>query len=242
MDEGFWDHLEVLRRKILLVLGIILGAAVLLFLFGDGLMELLLRLPRSYGIKMVYLRPYEKLAAYLQTAFMSALVCGVPLGLIEAASFILPGLDRRERRFFIPALVWIELLYIFGILFGYFLLVPYGVGFFAEFGSGEILPYWGIGGYIQTVLTLVLVSGLVFFQPVLIIFLVKTGFLETGTLKKGRKYVVVGLFLFAAVITPPDVFTQILVGGILYLLYEVSIMVGGFSFSRKKREVHDEQA
>lgn len=236
-DSGsFWDHLEVLRRKILLMLGLILGAGVILFLYGDRLLELLLRLPGSYGIRMVYLRPYEKLAAYLQTSFLTALICGLPFVLLELASFILPGLTGGERKIFITATAAVELLYALGISFGYLLLVPYGVGFFASFGSGEVLPYWSISAYISTVLTLVLVSGCVFFLPILLLASVKTGLVELNSLKKGRKYVVVILFLFAALITPPDVFTQILVGGILYLLYEVSILIAGVSLFRSLRE------
>ncbi|MGC9313575.1 MAG: twin-arginine translocase subunit TatC, partial [Sediminispirochaetaceae bacterium] len=98
----FWDHLEILRRKILVTAVLIGLIAVIFFILGDRVLAELLRYPREMGIEVVYLRPQEKFVAYLRMVTMCAVICGVPLAIIETASFIVPGLHRGERRVFIP--------------------------------------------------------------------------------------------------------------------------------------------
>jgi len=245
--ETFWDHLEVLRWKILATASLIGFIAVVLFLFGDRLLEELLKYPRQSGVRLVYIRPQEKFLTYLRMVFFSAVICGIPAAILQMASFLFPGLHGRERRVFVPAVAVMILLYTGGVLFGYFLLVPYVIGFFLSFGTPEVLPFWSIGAYIQVQLSLVLICGLIFFFPLALFAGVKMDILDAGMLKAGRKYVLLGLFVAAAFLTPPDVFTQAAVGGILYLLYEITIIALKVTIPKKSekpdgKEKSDEQA
>lgn len=241
-DTGtFWDHLEILRRKILVAAALVGLIAVIFFILGDRVLAELLRYPREMGIEVVYLRPQEKFVAYLRMVTMCALICGIPLAIIELASFITPGLHRRERRVFIPAVGVMLLLYAGGVLFGYFLLVPYVIGFFSAFGRADILPFWSIGAYIHIHLSLVLLCGLIFFFPLALFAGVKMGIIDVGTLTRGRKYVILGLFIAAAFLTPPDVFTQIAVGSVLYLLYEITIAAVKVTMPKKSRNTRNKE-
>ena len=110
-------------------------------------------------------------------------------------------------------------------LYSYFFLLPYALGFFFEFGTGQVRAAWSIGAYIQLVGSITMVSGLIFLLPVVLWAAVRTGLVEVAQLAAGRKYVVLGLFIAAALFTPPDPFTQIVVASILYGLYELTLLL-----------------
>jgi len=245
--ETFWDHLEVLRWKFVATAACIGAIAAVFFIFGDKILAELLTYPRQMGVELVYIRPQEKFLTYLRMVLLSAVICGIPVAVLQTASFIFPGLHGKERRIFVPVAAVMILLYTGGVLFGYFLLVPYVIGFFLRFGSPEVLPFWSIGAYIQVQLSLILMCGLIFFLPLALFSAVKMGIFDVGMLRAGRKYVLLGLFIAAAFLTPPDMFTQIAVGGVLYLLYEITIIALKVTMPKKSeksenKEKSDEQA
>ncbi len=225
----FWDHLEVLRGKLITVLIISVGTTVVVFVLGDYFLQLLLRHPRELGIELVYLKPQEKFISYLRTAFYLGILIGIPVLIIELLSFVVPALDRKETMVVVPATSIVVLLYFLGTLFAYFFLLPYALGFFVEFGTGEIRAVWSIGAYIQLFGSIVMVCGLLFLLPVMLWVSVKIGIVDEQQLKKARKFVILGLFVTAALFTPPDPFTQIVVALILYGLYELTILMVRFS-------------
>jgi len=224
-EVTFWDHLEVLRRKLLTVLGICAVAAVLFFAWGDFFVQLLLRLPEELGIDLIYIKPQEKFISYLRIAVYLSMVVGGPVLILELLSFVMPALNRREVKVVVPATVLIVLLYAGGIFFAYFFLFPYALGFFIEFGTDSVRAAWSIGEYIRLLGSILLVCGIIFLLPVVLWVFVKTGLLELYQLRRGRKYVLLGLFIGAALFTPPDPFTQIVVAAILYSLYEITILL-----------------
>lgn len=224
-SDTFWDHLEVLRWKLLTVIGITALAALAAFLFGDVVLQILLEVPRELGIELIYIKPQEKFLTYVQAAVYLSMIVGIPVLIIEIISFVWPALTPNEMRIVLPAATIVVVLYLIGILYSYLFLLPYAIGFFYEFGTAQVRAAWSIGAYIQLVGSITLVSGLIFLLPVILWAAVKTGLVEAAQLAAGRKYVLLGLFIVAAVFTPPDPFTQIAVASILYGLYELTLLL-----------------
>ena len=223
-ETSFWDHLEVLRKKILTALGIAGLAALVFFIFGDYFVQVLLRLPRDLGIELIYIKPQEKFVTYLRLAVYLSSIIGVPALVIEIFSFVVPALTPAEKRIMLPVSVIVVLLYLLGLLWAYFFLFPYVLGFFVEFGTPVVRAAWSIGAYIQLFGSVTVVCALLFLFPVVLVGGVKAGFFDVQQLAKGRKYVLLGLFIAAALFTPPDPVTQVAVASILYFLYELSLL------------------
>ncbi|MFO7731501.1 MAG: twin-arginine translocase subunit TatC [Spirochaetia bacterium] len=220
----FWDHLEVLRKKILTALGITALAALVFFIFGDYFVQVLLKLPRDLGIELIYIKPQEKFVTYLRLAVYLSTIIGVPVLVIETFSFVVPALTAAEKRIMLPTAGIVVLLYLLGLLWSYFFLFPYVLGFFVGFGTPDVRAAWSIGAYIQLFGSVTVVCALLFLFPVVLVGGVKAGFYNIQQLARGRKHVLLGLFIVAALFTPPDPVTQLAVASILYCLYELSLL------------------
>jgi sec-independent protein translocase protein TatC len=130
------------------------------------------------------------------------------------------------------------ILFYAGVVFAWFVMIPFAIGFFINFASGDgIVPLWGISDYIGMILMIMIVSGICFELPIFIIALLKSGVLSIKTLERFRRYVMVAFFIVSAVVTPPDVFTQIIVGLLLYIMYESTLII-----AKILRRKDDEQA
>ncbi len=237
-EPGFLDHLEVLRRKILFSAVVVVVAAGISLIYASSLVDILELPMRGLDVSLVYLKPQEKLVTYLRVALFTGLLIGIPFLILEVASFVVPGLTRRERRWFLPSVAAVLILFAGGTAFGFFLLTPFALGFLAGFGTEEtLLPLWSIGGYVQFVVSVVLVCGVLFLLPVLLFFLFAAELLSVDAAAGARKYVLVGIFLAAAFLTPPDIFTQAAVGLLLYALFELTLAAG--RLLRRKRGGRD---
>lgn len=223
----FLDHLEVLRKKLLVVLAAFL-LLMILFLFGSPyILQLFLGPIQGLPITLVSLKPAEKFMAYLKASGYGALLCSLPLLFLEVGSFIYPALQGKERPLFVGLMGGMLVLFLVGSYFAYRFLVPFICTFFYSFSPDDgILPYWSIEGYVDLVFLTILVIAGVFQTPLFLLFLLKVGILKPETLKQYRRHTIVGIFLLAAIITPPDVFSQMVVGGTLYLLFEITLFLG----------------
>lgn len=226
-EMRFLDHLEVLRRKLLVVLIAFFLLFILFLVWSQPLLQLFLTPIQGIPITLVSLKPAEKFMAYLKASGYGALLCSLPVFLLQMGSFVYPALRGKERPIFIGLLGGMLLLFLGGAYFAYRFLVPFICSFFYSFNPGDgILPYWSIEGYVDLVFLTILVLAGVFQTPLFLLFLLKVGILRLKTLKRYRRHTIVGIFLLAAIITPPDVFSQVLVGGILYLLFEITLLLG----------------
>jgi sec-independent protein translocase protein TatC len=233
-ETGFLDHLEVLRRKILLSAAVVVAAAGISLIFAGRLVDILEIPMRGLDVSLVYLKPQEKLVTYLRVGLFTGLLIGIPFLIIEIASFVVPGLTRRERFWFLPTVAVVLILFAGGTAFGFFFLTPFALRFLAGFATEEtLLPLWSIGGYVQFVVSVVLVCGVLFLLPLLLFFLFAAELLSVETAAGARKYVLLGIFLAAAFLTPPDIFTQVSVGLLLYALFEITLVAGRL-FRRKR--------
>jgi sec-independent protein translocase protein TatC len=245
MDEHdkvpFTAHLEELR-KCLIVCFIAVGIGFALsYGFKERLFDILTRPLISVmetGDKIIFTGLPEAFFTYLKVAFLSGIILAAPVIFYQFWIFVAPGLYKKEKRLLIPIVTLSTLFFVGGALFGYFVVFPYGFKFFLGFSSDTIKALPSMREYLSFSAKLLLAFGLVFELPLIITFLARLGLVSVEFLKKNRKYALLLFFVGAAILTPPDVVTQIMMALPLMVLYEISIL-GAKIFGKKKIEEDD---
>ncbi|MCS6822075.1 MAG: twin-arginine translocase subunit TatC [Microscillaceae bacterium] len=170
--------------------------------------------------------PGGQLFMHLSSSLVVGLIIAFPYVFWQIWSFVKPGLYKNEQRITQRATFYVSTLFLLGVMFGYFLLAPLSINFLANYQVDvSITNQFDITAYVSTITTLVLGCGLVFQLPIIVYFLTRAEIITSKQMKKYRRHAIVGILIVAAIITPPDVFTQILVAIPLTLLYEVSIFI-----------------
>jgi len=163
---------------------------------------------------------------FLWTCITAGFILGFPYLLYEIWKFISPALYEKERKNARSFVVVSSLLFFIGVLFGYYIIVPLSVNFFGTFiVSQTIINQFSVDSYISMVKTSLIASGLVFELPIIIYFLAKVGLVTPELLRNYRKFAVVGILIIAAIVTPPDIVSQIITSIPILILYEVSIFI-----------------
>jgi sec-independent protein translocase protein TatC len=242
MDEEsklpFTAHLEELRKR-LIVCFIAVGLGfVISYGFKEYLFQILVHpLVKAMqpGDSLIFTGLPEAFFTYLKVAFLAGLMLAAPVIIYEFWIFVAPGLYDKEKRLMLPIVFLSTFFFIGGALFGYFFVFPWGFKFFLGFASDTIRPMPSMKEYLGFSATLLLAFGLVFELPLVITFLARLGVVSVDFLKKNRKYAILIFFVGAAILTPPDVVTQIMMALPLMLLYEISI-IGARIFGKKKAE------
>lgn len=238
----FLDHLEELRWRIIWSLLAIVAAAVGCYFFVDQIIAILVR-PAPEDIKLIFLSPTEAFMTYLKVAGYAGLVVALPIVAWQFWRFIMPGLYPKERKAVGPIVVFTVICFLVGALFSYFLIIPFGLKFLLSYQTDFLIANITIGKYLGFVVTLLLVFGLVFELPVLAYFLSLIGILTPEFLRKKRRYGILIIFIVAAILTPPDAFTQLMLAIPLLILYEISIWVSAaVQRKRKAKEVAEEKS
>ena len=233
-------HLTELRNRILYILGSVLAAFLGAYFFSNELLALAQR-PIA-GQKLVFLSPTEAFFAHLKVSFFCSVFVSLPVILFQIWRFCAPGLLAREKRHALPFVFFSTLSFIAGALFCYFLILPYGLAFLLSFATEALTPQISIGFYISFAFKLILTFGLVFEVPILTVLLVRIGVITPDFLSRNRGYVCVGAFVMSALLTPPDVVTQVFLAGPVIVLFEISILVSKVIVRRgKKREAEREK-
>ncbi|WP_133479825.1 twin-arginine translocase subunit TatC [Cognatilysobacter segetis] len=221
------DHLIELRARLLRgALGVIV-AFVALMPFAAKLYTLLAHpllktLPQSGHL--VATDPAGGFFVPMKLAFMTALFVSAPWLLYQAWAFVAPGLYKREKRVALPLLVSAVLLFYLGCAFAYFVVLPAAFGFLAKFTPDVVAQTPDIGKYLDFVSVIFLAFGASFELPVALVILVLLGWVTPAQLREWRGYAIVGIFVVAAVITPPDVVSQLMLAVPMCLLYEAGIV------------------
>ena len=228
-DGEFFDHLEVLRRKIIAVLFFFCCATALLFLLSERWVRFLQAPLEGLGVSLYYFKPYEKFLTYMRLSFWGGAALSVPLAVLQAALFVAPALRKNEMKYLILAGGLIQALFLAGAAFAYRFAAPLALRFFLFFGEGDnVLPLWGFGDYASFLFSLLLASGMLFQAPLLLLLFILFGLVSVETLSRLRPWIILGIALIAALLTPPDVVSQILLGVPLYLLFELVLVLGRF--------------
>jgi sec-independent protein translocase protein TatC len=265
-EMSFLDHLEELRWHIIRSLIAVVLLAIVAFIFQDFIFNEIIFKPKMADfwtnrmfakaadfLGMPQIRLFQKdlqiinikVAGQFSMSMWTAMVAGIilssPLIFREFWKFIEPALYEKEKKIATGAVVYTSILFILGILFGYYLIVPLSIQFFGNYSiSDEVANQITINSYISMVVSCVLASGVVFLLPIFSYSLSKVGLLTPGFLKKYRKHSYVLLLLLAAIITPPDVFSQIVVAIPLVILYEFSIFISARVVKNIERKEQEE--
>ena len=227
-EASFIEHLLELRSRLLRSLVAVLVLFVALFPFDNALYRLLARpltsvLPKSGA--MIATNLPSTFIAPLKLTFATALALAIPFILYQMWAFVAPGLYQRERRLVTPLLVSSTLLFYLGMAFAYFVIFPLTFGFFAHAAPAGVRVMTDINHYLNFVLTLFFAFGLAFEVPVALVLLVLMGVLRPETLSAKRRYVILGAFVIAAIITPPDAFSQTTLALAMWGLFEAGLLV-----------------
>jgi sec-independent protein translocase protein TatC len=234
----FTAHLEELRKRLIICFIAVGVGFVISYFFSKKLFEILMHpllLAMPPEEKLIYTGLPEAFFTYLKVAFLAGVLLAVPVIIYQLWMFIAPGLYDKEKRLVVPIVFLSSIFFLGGAFFGYFVVFPFGFKFFMSFASEAIRPLPSMREYLGFSTKLLFAFGVVFELPLFVTFLAKLGIVDVPFLKAKRKYAILLFFVFASILTPPDVITQILMAGPLMLLYEVSI-VGARVFGKKREE------
>jgi len=237
-EMPFLDHLEELRWRIIKAgIAIIVGMIICL-IFSQKILDALIW-PTTHldiPLELQVLKVQGMFVVKLEVGFFGGLVLSLPFILVQLWKFISPGLFETEKRYFVPLIVSSTFLFLLGLSFAYFVILPFAIDFFIGLVSGGIKPNIAIDFYIGFVLRILVLFGFVFELPILTYFLSKIGLLTPAFMRKYRRHAIIAIFVVAAIVTPPDIITQILLGIPLILLYEFSIFISKAVQNNKKRK------
>ncbi len=229
------DHLDELRKRLIRIIVILLLATVLCFFFVTDILYFL-TLPVD-GIELIYTKPAEAFVTQIRLAIITAFILTLPLTLFQVLLFILPALKDTEKKAVYPFVFAMFLLFGMGLAFGYYVVLPFALYFFLGFSTESLQPLFSISEYVSFVTSFLLAFGAVFQIPLVFWFLGIIGLVSSMFLRQNRKFAILIIAVLSAVITPPDVFSQLLMVGPLLLLYETGILLIRMTERRRaKRE------
>lgn len=239
------SHLEELRKRLMVAAGSWLVAFLACYSFAERLFEELSKPVRAAlpeGSSLVFISATEPFFTYLKVAAVAGLLVSLPVILWQVWGFIAPGLYRNEKRFAVPFVIVSCLCFGCGTYFGFFFVFPMVFTFLVQFGTsvGDINAMLSMGAYLTLSTRLLLAFGLVFELPIVIFFLARMGVVDHKWLAKNRKFALLMAFVFGAILTPPDLFSQASIALPFIILYEVGIIAARL-FGKKKVEEDEEE-
>jgi len=227
-------HLKEFRQRLIKSLIVLAITSIVSFVFAKQIFDILI-LPAG-NIDLIFIEMTEMIGTYMKVCLASGIVLTMPYLVYHVIMFVSPALTAKEKRSIYLILPWITLMFVGGILFGYFILLPPATKFLITFGSDIATPQIKIGNYISIVTRLLLAIGLVFEMPVVSTFLARLGVITPKWLSSKRKTAIIVAFIIAAIITPTfDPLNQTLVATPLIVLYEMSIWLAKLVQRKKPR-------
>ncbi|MDD5189712.1 MAG: twin-arginine translocase subunit TatC [Dehalococcoidales bacterium] len=234
--QGILYHLNELRKRLIWCIIALVITTALAFFFADPIIQFL-KAPAG-NVQFQFIEVTEAFSTYMKVCFTVGIIGAMPIIMYNLLMFVLPALNSREKRMVLIALPWILIMFFGGVFFGYKYLIPPATGFLLGFGSKVAVIQPRLGNYVNFVINLMLVIGLIFEMPVVIAFLARIGVVTWRWLGKQRKWVIIIAFIVSAIITPtPDAINQTIVAATLIVLYELSIWVAWLVGKRQKVEV-----
>ena len=242
VSMNFLDHLKELRQKLIYSIIFFILSFVICFYFSQTIFEFLAKPLTSIlkdGNGLIYTALQEAFLTNVKVAFFTAAFISFPFLSFQIWSFIAPGLLKKEKQVSLPTLVAIPFLFILGAAVVYYIISPIAWKFFLSFQTAQadginITLQDKMNEYLSLMMTFIFAFGLAFQLPVVLLLLVRVGVLTIEQLVSFRKYAIVLAFVFAAIITPQDPFSQISLALPVIILYEVSILISKFLSKRKK--------
>ena len=237
-------HLVELRSRLIKTMIMITVLFVIFYFFADSIYNFLVQpyanaVEGEKGRRLIFTALHETFFTYIKVALFASLFISLPFLLIQLWIFVAPGLYKNEKNVVVPYLLATPILFILGSALVYYLIMPLAIKFFLSFesiGGNGALPIQleaKVNEYLSLIMRLILAFGLCFQLPVALTLMASVGFVSSEGLRKNRKYVIVGVFAVAAILTPPDPISQIGLGIPILFLYELSIFAVSFIEKRK---------
>ncbi len=219
-------HLKELRNRVFVCVLLLLVAFSVCLAFAPHIVTLLTDRGEQYAYRYVYIAPQELFLVYMNVAMVGAIVVCFPLLAYQCYAFCRPGLGKTARVYTVAALVAGALFFAVGAAFAYYISLPFMLRFLIQFTSEvNVAASISIGEYVGFLLTVFVIFGVVFELPVVSVLLTGLGVIRAEWLVKGRRIMIVLIFVLAAIITPPDVVSQVMVALPMLGLYELSILL-----------------
>lgn len=224
---AFTEHLVELRTRIIHSLYSILLGTILCWSISEHIFAILKHPIVQYLPEqgLIYTGPLDKFMTYLRLSFFSGVALSCPFWLYQIWKFVAPGLYSKEKKYSIGFIGFGTLLFFLGILFSYFVVLPMAFKFLMTFGGDADKPLIAIDRYLSFVSEIILMFGVAFELPLLLVTLGMLDIIDVQFLKEKRRYAVVGISILCAIITPPDAISMILMMAPMLLLYEISIII-----------------
>ncbi len=214
-------HLTELRRRIIQSGIFFIIATLVCYYYSEYIVKDILK--RAPNVNFVFIAPAELLLSYIKLAVVGGLALSLPLIIFQIWSFISPGFKPNERKSIIISLIIGSIFFFLGVIFAYIIVMPSMIQFFIGFQIDEISPMISFSSYLGFFLDTLIAFGLIFELPVIMIILTRFNIVTVKFLKKNRKYIILIIFVVAAIITPPDVISQILLALPMLILFEIGI-------------------
>jgi sec-independent protein translocase protein TatC len=217
-----WAHLNELRKRLVICLIAVAAGTIISFVFADQLFQVLVW--PAKGIHLIFIEVTEMLGTYMQVCLVAGIILAMPVLVYQLIAFVAPALTPREKKYVWIALPFIILMFVAGVAFSYFILIPPAIQFLISFGADIATPQIRIGNYVSIIGRLLLATGIIFELPVITTFLARLGVISSKWMGHQRKWAIVIAFILGAIITPTwDPVNQTLVALPLIVLYEMSI-------------------
>ncbi|MGN0345472.1 MAG: twin-arginine translocase subunit TatC [Lachnospiraceae bacterium] len=232
-------HLKELRNRVVVSLVVLIAGMIFCFSYAERVVTMLTDIGVQFGYEFVYIRPQELLLVYFSISLIGALVIALPVIAYEIFAFCGPGLKKREQVFLLLAMIFGTIFFGLGVLFVYKIMMPFMLRFLISFSHQVIVSASiSIQEYMTFMMSVFLIFGVIFELPVLSVILTGLGLIKPVWLIKARKVMIVVIFFMAAIFTPPDIVSQIMVAIPIILLYELSIILSRicYRFRRKEKE------
>ncbi|OGQ05533.1 MAG: twin arginine-targeting protein translocase TatC [Deltaproteobacteria bacterium RIFCSPLOWO2_12_FULL_44_12] len=223
---ALWNHLDELRSRLLKVLLVIALLALISFWATDWILQWLLK-PFSFAtLSLTSLKPADVFVQSMRLSLLGGLILGFPILSYQVWSFIAPGLSKAEKKVVLIILCCGTFLFGLGVFFAYFLVVPKALAFFWGYSHDlGVQPTWTIEHYLNFVLMFLLSFGVAFELPLVLVSLVRFKIVSVEWLSEKRPIIIICLAILAAILTPPDVVSMLMLGIPLWLLFEISVLV-----------------
>jgi len=242
--QPFLGHLEELRKRLVIcaiAIGIGFGIS---YIFAKQLFSYLV-LPLTKVLpddsRLIFTNLPEMFIAYIKVALVAGIILAIPIIFYQLWMFLAPALFKKEKKYIIPFVLFSSILFAVGALFGYLVVFPYGFKFFVSFATEDIQALPSVKQYFSFAIRLLLAFGLVFEMPVVVLFLTKIGLITPDSMKKFRKFAILSSFILSAILTPPDVATQLMMALPIIILYEISIVLSKTMYRKKEKKSDTEE-
>ena len=239
----FTSHLDELRKRIIICIVAVAVGFLGSYFFAEQIFDILIK-PLQAELPpdsmFIFTGLPEAFFVYLKLSLFGGILLASPVLLWEVWCFVAPGLYDQEKKYVYPFVIFSTVLFATGVSFGYFVVFPIAFKFFMGYSSEIIKPLPSIKEYLNFSCKLLFAFGVVFELPLFVLFLAKIGLVNEKMLRSKRKFAILGIFAVAAILTPPDVVSQILMAIPLLVLYEISILVAKY-FGKKEEEEEEEE-